>query len=310
MRRGLVELDEAAWMIMQAEGLFPGWLCAWLAERGVDARWRMLAGNEGAEAEDAAIRLRIVAGEAVRRALPAGVAARALALSDPAREAWLATGGGERWLALPAGGLLHARERWLDALAGAPCRRLALRWDETGGMALEPGLSAVFEDAAIGGEIAGLRLPEEMLVAALRAREMRLRLAESCTGGMIAARICRVAGASAVLDRSWVTYANAAKTEELGVPAALIGRHGAVSREVVEAMVAGAGDDCARIAVSGIAGPGGGSAEKPVGTVWIAVALPDGAPCARRFLFAGGRAEIRHRATLAAMRMLLEALIG
>jgi len=111
---------------------------------------------------------------------------------------------------------------------------------------------------------------------ALRARGAHLALAESCTGGLIAGACTAVAGSSDWFDIGWVTYSNAAKSAALGVPQALIAVHGAVSREVAEAMAQGAlsrsGASFA-LAVTGIAGPGGGSADKPVGTVWIALAI-------------------------------------
>lgn len=96
--------------------------------------------------------------------------------------------------------------------------------------------------------------------------------AESCTGGLIAAACTDLAGSSVWFERGWVTYSNAAKTELLGVPAALIAHHGAVSEPVVRAMVEGAvahSPAQVGVAVTGVAGPGGGSADKPVGTVWL-----------------------------------------
>ncbi|MDX8407424.1 MAG: nicotinamide-nucleotide amidohydrolase family protein, partial [Mariprofundaceae bacterium] len=135
-----------------------------------------------------------------------------------------------------------------------------------------------------------LRYKIEALLAACRQRDLRLRTAESCTAGGIAAAIASVAGASDVLDRGWVVYSNRAKCEELCVDAALIDAHGAVSREVVEAMANGGAvrndaGNAACIAVSGIAGPGGGSPGKPVGLVWLALAMPgrDTLSCSHHF---------------------------
>jgi nicotinamide-nucleotide amidase len=105
-------------------------------------------------------------------------------------------------------------------------------------------------------------------LAALRARGWMVATAESCTGGMIAAALTSVAGSSDVVDRGFVTYSNEAKMDMLGVPAALIAAHGAVSAEVAAAMAEGAltrSRAGVTVAVTGIAGPGGGSAEKPVG---------------------------------------------
>jgi nicotinamide-nucleotide amidase len=113
------------------------------------------------------------------------------------------------------------------------------------------------------------------LVELCTERELVLATAESCTGGMIAAAITDVAGSSTVFDRSFVTYSNSAKTQMLGVPEHLIALHGAVSEEVASAMAEDAlahSEADVVIAVTGIAGPGGGSAEKPVGLVWFACA--------------------------------------
>lgn len=110
---------------------------------------------------------------------------------------------------------------------------------------------------------------------ALRARAWRMATAESCTGGLIAAACTALAGSSDWFDRGFVTYSNEAKTELLGVPAQLIATHGAVSEPVARAMAAGALDRSAAqlaVAVTGIAGPGGGTAAKPVGLVWLAMA--------------------------------------
>lgn len=119
------------------------------------------------------------------------------------------------------------------------------------------------------------------LLAEAQARGYTLVTAESCTGGLIAATLAAVPGASASLERGFVTYSNEAKAEMLGVPAELIAEHGAVSREVALAMVAGAlahsPADIA-VAVTGIAGPGGGTATKPVGLVHIASARRGGEP--------------------------------
>ena len=118
-----------------------------------------------------------------------------------------------------------------------------------------------------------------VLAQALRAAGLKLATAESCTGGLIAAACTAVAGSSDWFERGFVTYSNAAKTEMLGVPAALIAAHGAVSAEVAQAMAEGAlahsRADLA-VAVTGIAGPGGATPDKPVGTVWLALARRGG----------------------------------
>jgi nicotinamide-nucleotide amidase len=150
------------------------------------------------------------------------------------------------------------------------------------------------------------------LAEALLARRWRLAAAESCTGGLIAAACTGRAGSSDWFERGFVTYSNEAKTELLGVDAALIQAHGAVSREVALAMATGALQRApvqAAVAVTGIAGPSGGSPGKPVGTVWIAVASPQAAPSAQRFLFPGDRRAVREATVDQALRALL-AMLG
>jgi len=146
------------------------------------------------------------------------------------------------------------------------------------------------------------------LGAALRARGWRLATAESCTGGLVSAAVTSVAGSSDWFDRGFVSYSNAAKTALLGVPVALIDRVGAVSAEVAQAMAQGAalraGVDVA-VAVTGIAGPGGGTAQKPVGTVWFGLAWQDGTAQrtqTRLVRFDGDRARVRFAAAALALR--------
>lgn len=118
----------------------------------------------------------------------------------------------------------------------------------------------------------------EQVLDALKAASLMVATAESCTGGLISGTLTEIAGSSAAVDRGYVTYSNEAKTEMLGVPAELIKRVGAVSKDVAIAMAEGAlarsNADIA-VSVTGIAGPGGGSADKPVGTVHIALARKD-----------------------------------
>ena len=132
--------------------------------------------------------------------------------------------------------------------------------------------------------------------------------AESCTGGMVAAALTGIAGASAVLDRGFVTYSNAAKTDLLGVPESVLRAHGAVSSQTAACMADGAlvatTNAHLAIAITGIAGPGGGSAEKPVGLVWFGLARRDGATTTARKLFTGDREAIRRQATATALEML------
>lgn len=147
------------------------------------------------------------------------------------------------------------------------------------------------------------------VLAEARARGFTIATAESCTGGMVAAALTAIAGSSDVFTHGFVTYANAAKTAMIGVPAALIAARGAVSAEVAAAMAEGAlkasGASLA-VAITGVAGPGGGSAEKPVGLVHLAVAARDGAVnrIERRYDAALGRAGIRRAAMIDALDLL------
>lgn len=146
------------------------------------------------------------------------------------------------------------------------------------------------------------------LLDACRAKGLKLATAESCTGGLIAAILTEVPGSSDVFERGFVTYSNEAKTEMLGVPAELIARHGAVSEEVARAMVLGAlahsPADIA-VAVTGVAGPGGGSAEKPVGLVHLAAARRGGATTHKELRLGDiGRHAIRMRTVAEAFALM------
>ena len=149
------------------------------------------------------------------------------------------------------------------------------------------------------------------LLESYRRAGLRLATAESCTGGLIAACLTEIAGSSDVVERGFVTYSNEAKTELLGVPAGLIRAEGAVSAEVAEAMAGGAlARSRAEVAVSvtGIAGPGGATARKPLGLVYLGLCRRGGAPRHARQVFPGGRAEVRLAALREALGLLREAL--
>jgi nicotinamide-nucleotide amidase len=144
----------------------------------------------------------------------------------------------------------------------------------------------------------------------LLARQAQVATAESCTGGGIAEAITRIPGSSAWFEAGYVTYSNRQKTHQLQVPSSLFDSVGAVSHEVVEAMVRGAQQHSGAryaVAVSGVAGPDGGTAQKPVGTVWLA--WGDGAHCyTERRLFIGNRQAIREQTAAAALAGLLRLL--
>jgi nicotinamide-nucleotide amidase len=144
-----------------------------------------------------------------------------------------------------------------------------------------------------------------------RTKRLRIATAESCTGGMIAAAITDIAGSSDVFERGFVTYSNEAKTQQVGVPADVIAHHGAVSVHVAREMAVGALRHSAAdvaIAVTGIAGPGGGSEAKPVGLVYLAVARRGADPGIERHQFHGDRAAIRQATVERALEMLAEAV--
>lgn len=177
---------------------------------------------------------------------------------------------------------------------------------------LEAALADVlsrFGDDAFGA--GGERL-EEAAGEALRRRGMRVALAESCTGGLVTSRLTDVAGSSDYVERGVVAYSNAAKIELLGVPEALIVEHGAVSEPVALAMAEGvrrlAGVEIG-VGITGIAGPGGGSEAKPVGTVAIAIVGPGERQRVRTALFPGGRAMVKSLAANAAIDGIRRALI-
>lgn len=149
------------------------------------------------------------------------------------------------------------------------------------------------------------------LAQRLLARGEAMATAESCTGGLIAKRLTDLPGSSRWFERGIVSYSNAAKQELLGVPEATIAAHGAVSAATVLAMAEGL---LARapvqwtVSVSGIAGPDGGTPDKPVGTVWIGWAGAGLAPAASRFVFAGDREAVREQTVIAALQGLLDLL--
>ena len=152
---------------------------------------------------------------------------------------------------------------------------------------------------------------ETVLGRMLAGRHLTIAVAESCTGGLIAHRLTNVSGSSAYFERGVVTYSDASKSALLGVPSELIALHGAVSREVAESMARGvrlaAGTDIG-ISTTGIAGPTGGTPDKPVGTVWIGLA--DGAgSLALKFNFGEGRARVKERASQAALELVRKRLL-
>ena len=214
--------------------------------------------------------------------------------------------------------------RWLSAPAPIATSVLASRGEVELHLAVR---AASREDAdraldAATGELAAVlgrdlvssdgALLEAVVGRLLRARGRRVAVAESCTGGLIASRLTDVPGSSEYVHAGWVAYHNAAKTALLGVDERLIEDHGAVSEPVARALA----ECCRRLAgtdyglgVTGIAGPGGGSPEKPVGTVWVALAGPGGWVRARRLSLPGDRERVKQFASQAALDLLRRALL-
>ena len=156
---------------------------------------------------------------------------------------------------------------------------------------------------------AGLVNNAQALLFLLRERGFKMASVESCTGGLIAGLMTTIAGASDVFERGWVTYSNDAKVQEVGVPPALIVAHGAVSQPVAQAMAEGALKNAPvdmAVSVTGIAGPGGGSADKPVGMVCLAVARCGHPSIVETQHFTGNRDEIRQQSVARALQLLAE----
>ena len=158
---------------------------------------------------------------------------------------------------------------------------------------------------------AALLSQAEAVLAAYRRAGLTMTTAESCTGGLVAGCLTEIAGSSDAFECGLVTYSNTAKTGLLDVPAALIEKYGAVSAEVAEAMARGAlahSRADAAVAVTGVAGPGGGTTEKPVGLVHFGAVRRDGAARHRHEVFAGDRTAVRLSSIAAALEMLDELL--
>ncbi len=209
----------------------------------------------------------------------------------------------EQW-GVEVGYYPQVREVWVTLLAfGQDVRDVGMRVDEAERKVLEKlgreNFSGYKDDSM--EKVVGDRLID---------KGWAMAVAESCTGGLVAERITSIAGASAYFDRGFVTYSNEAKTALLGVPVDLLDKYGAVSEPVAEAMARGAQERAGvdvSLAVTGIAGPTGGSAEKPVGTVYMACVVPGGAQTIKH-RFRGDRDTIRRYAAQAALELLWRSL--
>lgn len=242
---------------------------------------------------------------------------------EPLLRKWLPDGSSRRVLYLKITGvgesdIVEAVEKRLERVPGLDLGYCIRKGDVD--VRLAGGQSNVEAGAGIVREALGdcivsedRRLMEEVIVQLLSDRGEWVATAESCTGGAIANRITDVSGASRVFGHGWVTYANESKQSQLGVPQQLITSHGAVSEEVARAMADGArresGADHA-LAVTGIAGPGGGCEEKPVGTVWIALASKNVPTWTVRRFFPGTRDRFKLLTSQAALELLRRRLRG
>ena len=150
------------------------------------------------------------------------------------------------------------------------------------------------------------------LISALNDKKLMIRCAESCTAGLIMAELTSISGSSAVVDRGYVTYSNQAKEEMLGVRPLTLATYGAVSAETAFEMVQGTvlsdTSHLAGIAITGIAGPNGGTEDKPVGTVWIGTIMPGKDALVRHYHFTGDRDAVRAQSVSAALEQLLTLL--
>jgi nicotinamide-nucleotide amidase len=218
----------------------------------------------------------------------------------PLYERWSGSTPGVAATILAAGGLIELQltTRTDDAARG------------------EAAIAAATADvqAEFGDDVVSVdgRTLERVVGDLLRGRGLRLAVAESCTGGLVTSRMTDEPGSSDYVERAIVAYSNRSKTEVLGVPADQIAAHGAVSEEVAAAMAEGvrrlAGVEVG-LAITGIAGPGGGTVEKPVGMVCFAVAGPGGAQRVRTVRFAGNRLQVKLFSSSAALDMVRRALL-
>ena len=272
-----LETDAAAWVVLPRGGL-PASTAALLLDF---ARARLGRG----------------AAVAVRTLRTAGVAAADL---EERLAAWLAPGEGDVALTVSGEGEVWVRLRARGVTPEAAGEALA---------GLERRIGEALGDDCYGRDGDSL---EQAVGRRLTARGLTLAVAESCTGGLVGHRLTGVPGSSAFFERGVVVYSNRAKEELLGVPAETLRTHGAVSRPCAEAMVRGicerSGAACG-LSITGIAGPDGGTPAKPVGTVFIGLAVA-GAVEARHFRFVGSRASVKWQSSQMALDMLRRALGG
>lgn len=324
-----VVISETGRQHLAMAGISTGWLRAWLLSAGASRveicglendAWRFFQGWQLVYAEEPELMRISLSHERRIRIRQDGLrepyGADGIMLENPSRMAWHYLRHESHWptLLVPLGDIAYQRHLLLMCFSRGqalqPCHVVSAN---DGGEPLEAGLRAFIAperppQEAFEWNDAGL-LPEEQVLLQLRRYGWKIRTVESCTAGLLVHRLCRVPGASEVVDRSWITYSNQAKHQEVGVQQQSIAAEGAVSPRVVREMAEGGADErSVCLAISGIAGPGGGSREKPVGTVWIAASVPGKSTLCRCIHCPGGRSEIQHRAALAAMQLFFEAI--
>jgi nicotinamide-nucleotide amidase len=214
-----------------------------------------------------------------------------------------------RWREWP-----HPIETTILAMPGPVELHLSARGSDAAAIeaALDKAVEQIRDVMGMDVFAVGARSMEEVVGDLLRDRKWRIALAESCTGGLATSRLTDVAGSSDYVERSVVVYSNEAKVQLLGVPASLIAEHGAVSEPVAEAMARGIRDRSAvdvGVGITGIAGPGGGSPTKPVGTVCISVVLPESDPVTRTMRFPGNREQVKAFSAFTALDMVRRAAL-
>jgi nicotinamide-nucleotide amidase len=304
--RPLPRRDERLALLPQGAAVWaqPEGQPAWVLE-STDAAWAVLPrGGLTADLETLLVdfaRSHLGRGDtlAVRTLRTVGVSAADL---EERLAAWLVPGegGGDVALTSSGEGEVWVRLRGRGTTAEAAAEALGT---------LERRIGEVLGEDCYGRDGDTL---EQAVGRRLRARGLTLAVAESCTGGLVGHRLTSVSGSSVFFERGVVVYSNRAKEELLGVPEATIRTYGAVSRPCAEAMVRGicerSGTACG-LSITGIAGPDGGTPDKPVGTVFIGLAV-DGAVEARHFLFTGGRASVKWQSSQMALDMLRRSLGG
>jgi len=314
VKRARWVISEGGLQSLSSAGITTGWLRAWLHAAGADEVGISLLESESWQGESDDWRLFFATAtelDSLRSSVSGAADSTSFALDNPLRHGSCYRHGRIITILLPLGDIAFQRLSYLNLLsADRPLCPVYICADEEQSLLLEPGLSASLE-ATDSSQLlnASGQMIEEQVIALLRQHALLLRTVESCTAGMIAARLCRVPGASDVVDRGWITYTNAAKHDQVGVPESLIHHYGAVSEPVVRAMAeGGAAIGCVSLAVSGIAGPGGGTADKPVGTVWIAVSLAGAGTFSHCLTLCGARHEIQAKTVVAALQLLRSAV--